>query len=553
MRKVIYTLIAVFSFGLSAFSQDVALGSFYVKFKKAYETRSSVQESQTTSPSSRRVHSEKLFGMQTKSSALASYKMSDFAYSLKIGAKLKNAYRIDFEGVEDEEANDRLFAQLKALNNVVSVEKVYAMQTLGFEGKPNDPLMDISSMETDWHLRQIGFYEVYGKYQGNPDIKVSVVDNAVWGEHPDLQIAPENQYYALVDAVGNSSPPYNIDPIDPCESAMICESSTWSHGTHCAGLVAAITDNGIGISSFASGVTLMGVRAGDDKGSQIPRAFEGILWSIDNGAKVISCSFGNKTESEVETEIINEALAQGIVIVAAAGNDASATPQYPAAIDGVISVGSVDSNNMRSVFSNYGGWVHVAAPGGYNYSKLTRAETILSTTFSVSQVYRIDGFSALDGLYYDGKSGTSMATPLVASVVSLMLSYNPDLTPAEIMTILQETSTPVYGWDMDPEGGVINAAAAMKKVEAITEKPAIPEHDVEGNIKVYPNPVSYLINVDVSGVLNQVRVYDMSGNMTLDISNPKDNQLYVAGLPSGTYIIQAITSKGVFSTKFIKQ
>ena len=104
---------------------------------------------------------------------------------------------------------------------------------------------------------------------------------------------------------------------------------------------------------------------------QFTIAYAGVQWACENGANVISMSYGNENSSDALQELINAY--PEIVFLAAAGNDGSSTQNYPAAYQNVIGVGSVDSNDQRSSFSNYNigfPWIDIAAPGGYSYGGL---------------------------------------------------------------------------------------------------------------------------------------------------------------------------------------
>ena len=214
----------------------------------------------------------------------------------------------------------------------------------------------------------------------------------------------------------------------------------WSHGTHCAGLIAAVNNNGKGIASLASGISLMGIRTAESDPNIFDNTMEGIAWAIDHGAKVISMSYGAGYNSSIEREFFLACADQGIVLMAAAGNEGRDKEQYPACYPGVIAVGSVNSDGHRSDFSNYGDWVDVWVPGGYyiDHDTLVKQQKILSTTWCVSQwLYDKPSFN---GQYYDMKIGTSMATPLAASASALLLSYYPELNGYQIKEILQRAT-----------------------------------------------------------------------------------------------------------------
>src|SRR5262249_22993482 len=145
---------------------------------------------------------------------------------------------------------------------------------------------------------------------------------------------------------------------------------------------------------------------------------------------VLNMSFGtaDTTAREFFQDLVNQANAANVVCVAAAGNDSTSTPSWPAACNGVIAVGATDENGARAEFSNYGSWVDVAAPGAAVWS-------------SISQNYDVDFLSYIIYVFffgYDGENpymfadGTSFASPLVAGVCGLIRSQMPTLTPAQV-------------------------------------------------------------------------------------------------------------------------
>jgi len=173
----------------------------------------------------------------------------------------------------------------------------------------------------------------------------------------------------------------------------------YGHGTHVAGSAAAITNNGVGVAGTCPNCALYNVKVlGDDGGGQWSWIANGINWSADNGAKVISMSLGGYSSSRTLQLAVDRAWKKGAVLVAAAGNDGQNWGSYPAAYTNVIAVAATDRTDAKASWSNYGGnWVDVAAPG----------VDILSTTRGGDV-----------GLM----SGTSMATPHVAGVAGLVWS-----------------------------------------------------------------------------------------------------------------------------------
>ena len=275
------------------------------------------------------------------------------------------------------------------------------------DGLSNDPLSVFQ-----WHLEHVNASAAWDIVPDANGVVVAIVDNGVDLDHPDLQPilwvneaerdgalnVDDDQNGYIDDFFGWDSYSNDGNPNAPTNV------SSRDHGTHCSGIAVGAHNNQIGISGVGAGARLMAIRAG--QGSQIGNAVEGIIYAVDNGAKVISMSFSGGGESAFERDAINYAVANDVILVAASGNEGQTSLSYPAAYDGVIGVAAVDLDNQITYYSNTGPWVDIAAPG----------TDILSTV--------IDG--------YGYSTGTSMATPLVAGVVALICGQNPDITTEEV-------------------------------------------------------------------------------------------------------------------------
>lgn len=397
------------------------------------------------------------------------------AYSLSLfeNAFLDRTFQIRF----DSSANiNKIIRLLEKDPNVELVERVPIFKLFSenpAKTAPNDPYYPaFEGKELLWYLKMVNAEGAWAQQQGDSNIKVAIVDGAVWGEHEDLQIPAKYQYDSYTKRVGNSAPFDNFpDAIcttiyssNPNEDP--CPAYSWSHGTHCAGVVGAKNNNGIGISSLAGGVTLLGIRATTSQyAGSVVSGYEGIRWAADNGAKVISCSWGSTSGGgDVGQAILKTCYDRNITIVAAAGNDNSLNKGEPASSMYVITVGSVDENKAKSSFSNYGNWVDILAPGGTALAA-NGSVGIISTTYCLAQSLRLySHINEFNDKRYDEMSGTSMATPLVASLCGLMLSKDSTLTPAQIKDILQNTAQPNNSILFTPFAGIIDAEAALKAI-----------------------------------------------------------------------------------------
>lgn len=386
---------------------------------------------------------------------------------------LERTFELRFDSTAKAE---ELVRRLRQDSRIELVERipVYYVQGLPAEAPAPqaedgaDPLYQTNY--GSWHLKLIHAEEAWAQQIGTAKVKVAVVDNAVWGNHPDLGIAAENQYNVRTGQTGNSAPPSDVSQDPDCPNVINCPSYNWSHGTHCAGAVGAIRGNGIGIASIGSGITLMGVSCPgtDPSGLAMDNGFTGISWAAEHGAKVISLSWGRYMITETDRAIVQACIDKGIVIVAAAGNDRTTNPMYPGYLPGVISVAAVNDNRQISSFSNYGDWVTVASPGGFMVEKNEETKNcILSSTYCTSQNYRTSIHLELAGQYYDGMYGTSMATPVVSGLCGLLLSADTTLDSYLMRDILMSSAQNIdesNNKNICANSGIIDAAAALRAV-----------------------------------------------------------------------------------------
>ena len=259
---------------------------------------------------------------------------------------------------------------------------------------------------------------------------IAVVDSGVQADHPDLagQVLPGR------DFVQNDGTPQDGN----------------GHGTHVSGIALAVEGNGVGVSSVAPGAKLLPVRVLDDGGGGTSEGVAaGIDWARTNGADVINLSLGSEVPiigamggDEIDAAI-RRALAAGIVVVAAAGNNGVPVCEQPAAGEGLLCVGAVDKRKQRSVFSSFGNGLGVVAPGG---SLLGGAEDVLSTVPPST---------------YDVYAGTSQAAPHVAGVAALLVGKG--LRGQAAVKRILDTATDLGPAGDDPEygNGLVNARAAV--------------------------------------------------------------------------------------------
>ena len=228
----------------------------------------------------------------------------------------------------------------------------------------------------------------------------------------------------------------------------------FGHGTHVAGTVGA--DLGSGVEGVAAGVRILPVKVLSDGGwGYTEWVAAGIVWAADNGADVINMSLGGSSSDEVMGAAVEYARSQGVTVVAAAGNDNSSAPHYPAAYPGVVAVSAVDAQKAKADFSNHGPSVDLAAPG-------------------------VDIWSTGPGGVHWSLSGTSMASPHVAGVAALAKAVAPDLSPDLVEIALEGSATDlgVPGPDAVYGRGLVDAMAAVEAAEGLAATGTWPGNSV---------------------------------------------------------------------------
>jgi len=366
-------------------------------------------------------------------SSVASYygisKLNAQFYNIK-DIKLQKTYLLEFNNYAKI---DEFISYLKGIPSIEYAEKKPIFHLFY---TPNDPYYGtvtsgLASANAKWHLDKISAGQAWDISKGSVKVKVAVLDNAIWAQHPDLagKIVLK---YDLADNDTNTNPPTT--------------DYSWSHGTHTSGLVGAKSDNGVGVASIGYNVSLMAGKVGRDSDGALVAGYEGILWAADNGADVISMSWGSYAYMQTMQNIINYAYNLGCVLVAAAGNDGADTLNYPAALDHVISVAMTDEDDKANSMSNYGTTVDVCAPGGMCNSSTQGMFSVLSTTYCDASYNIIMGGAKLFGVNgkYEIMAGTSMACPIAAGLCGLMLSVDSTLTPEKLEHLLKLGCDDIY-------------------------------------------------------------------------------------------------------------
>ena len=293
---------------------------------------------------------------------------------------------------------------------------------------PNDTNYDLQ-----WHYPFINLPQAWDITTGDANVIVAVIDTGVLLNHPDMQGQLVSGYDFIADNAnsGDNEPGIDANPDDPGDGGGTQRSSF--HGTHVAGTIAAATNNNTGVAGIAWGVKIMPCRAIGINGGlrydieQCIRYVSGL--PNDSGtvppqrADIINLSLGGPTNSTNAPTAYRLARDAGVIVIAAAGNDASSNLFAPAAYNGVVSVSATNISRRLASYSNFGSTIDVSAPGGDSGD--VNGDGYFDGVLSASA----DDSNGNIVFNYRFSAGTSMASPHMAGVVALMKSVYPELTP----------------------------------------------------------------------------------------------------------------------------
>src|SRR5438132_7376299 len=255
---------------------------------------------------------------------------------------------------------------------------------------PNDEFLP-----TQWSVTKTHAEHAWDLSTGSSQVVIGILDTGIDPGQPDLQ----GKLVAGYDYVNNDQDP----------------SDDNGHGTAVAGIVAANSDNQIGVAGYCWACRLMPVKVlGSDGTGFASGLAQGMIWATDHGARVLNLSLGGPVEDSTLAAAAQYAWLHGVLVVAAAGNEGGLTLDYPAALPNVLSVGASDANDRLYAFSNQG--ARVAAPG--------------------------ENSTTARGGGYVSFLGTSSAAPVVSGIAALAFSLVPQATPAQVERALETTAVP---------------------------------------------------------------------------------------------------------------
>ena len=359
-----------------------------------------------------------------------------------------STYRIQVDASDDAEM-ETILEELRQSGDVEFAERDAIISVCT---QPND-----TQYGSQWALEAIKAAEAWEVCRDTPNILVAVPDTGVDYNHRDLR---DNLWFNEAELLG-------LPGVDDDRNGYVDDIRGYDfisgdadpfddngHGTHCAGIVGARTNNGLDIAGVSWNATILPLKMlGDDGEGPTSGAVEAIYYAVSAGADVISCSWGDTDGSQALRDAVAYAYAQGVILVAAAGNKSSDTHMYPAAYPEVIGVAATDAADNLQRFSNFGTWVDVAAPGEGIVS-LRAAGTWAGTSWNS---------------FLTEMSGTSMATPHVSGACALLLCAYPSLTPDQLREVLLSTADPIAE-GICVSNGRLNVGAALRSVVPLQGK-----------------------------------------------------------------------------------
>jgi thermitase len=397
-------------------------------------------------------------------------------------------------------------ARTYALNpNVLFAEPDYVVEAAL---TPND-----THYSNQWAMTKISAPAAWDTTTGSTSVTIAIVDTGIQADHPDLTGRVTGGY----DFVNSDADP----------------SDDHGHGTLCAGVAAANTNNARGVAGMDWAARMLAVKVLDSSGSGFTSdVAKGITYSADNGANIISLSLGSSAGSSTLKSAVDYAYNKGSLLVAASGNNGTNAISYPAAYANVMAVGATESNDTLASFSNYGAQQDVVAPG----------VSIASTRLGGSYAYF---------------SGTSAAAPFVAGLAGLVLAKDPSLSNAGLAAAIRTGAVDLgaAGWDERFGWGRIDAAAALAAVASPTPAPTPdPAPEPEPTDSVAPSVAitspsdgatisrAITIKANASDNVGVTRVEFYVGSALIASANsaPYETRWDTTTVPNGTHTLSAV-------------
>jgi subtilisin family serine protease len=530
--KLIFAFLAVIMCTVGLFAGDFVEGKFIAKFKPDISIKSHQEVTSTGNSTldslNKNFHCSGFSPLSTQDANSPLYGVYTFKFDKTIPVeKLIAVYMASglFLYVEPDYINQgNSIEQALTLPNDQYFFRQWALH--------NDATYTMNGLYTPKEDADIDMPEAWEIEKGDSSVIIAILDSGCKMDHPELA---GRIWRNEAEIPGNG--------IDDDNNGFIDDVNGWDfinndndptddhgHGTAIAGTIGANYNNEIGFAGVNPNAKIMVIKVLDSlKSGNTELAVRGIEYAIKMKAKILNFSLGGTKFIQTENDIIQHAVNNKIIVVAGTGNNNSEQILYPAAFENVITVGATSPNDNRYISadtkdgSNYGNEIDIVAPGAY----------IVCLDKSDNNKYTKYGL------------GTSLSTALVTGVVSLLLSKNPDLTPAQVLEILQKSaddqvgdpSEDTQGWDKYYGWGRLNAHKALQLASSVKK---INNRLVK---QVIDNQKILMVNGGL--FLTNTRNFALNGTMLLNKNGSK------TGVAAGVYVKEKlqITNYGNYKLK----
>ncbi|RJP66410.1 MAG: T9SS C-terminal target domain-containing protein [Ignavibacteriales bacterium] len=430
-------------------------------------------------------------------------------------------------------------------SSVADVEYVQKSNTYKIDIIPDD-----EHLSEQWGLVNTNSFSAWDITKGSDTVVVGVIDTGIDYLHEDIS---SNIFINKNEDlnVNNKLDAADLNGIDDDNNGFVDDVIGWDftdrqgfpfdstggdylnwdnnplddngHGTNVAGIIAAESNNKIGISGIAPNVKLLNLRAFDPTGNgEEDDVAAAILYAVKQKVKVINMSFGDASFSLVLKDVINYAYNKGVILIASAGNDGKNILHYPSGYSEVLSVGASTKEDYIANFSNYGSTIDLIAPG--------------------SEI-----FTTAIGNGYTSIAGTSAAAPFVSGVAALIKSVK-NFSPDEVYQVLKSTSDDIQpvGWDDRSGAGRLNAFNALSALAPAIVKFDSPKQDYCTNkdsmIIIVTALSPYFVNYDLDyGIGNNPTTWTtLIDKQTNQVNNKNIFNLSVKNFKDSVYTLRLL-------------